>query len=107
MSIFKKPFESFRIKYTSVFKFGINFVSPAPAHPEEVRCFCLFLAVLLCLVRLASLHKFYCLFRFCQGDLRKEKTGNLKTKLILRLSYIAFIFLLGRGKNLLKFLLYT
>lgn len=36
MSIFKKSFESFYIKYKSVFKFGINFVSPAPAQPEEV-----------------------------------------------------------------------
>lgn len=41
-SIFKKPFESFRIKY-SIFKFGINFVSPARAQPEEVHwILCLF-----------------------------------------------------------------
>lgn len=37
MSIFKKPFDSFRIKYLSVFKFGINLVSPARAQPEGVR----------------------------------------------------------------------
>lgn len=34
MSIFKKPFVS-HIIYISVFKFGINFVSPAPTQPEE------------------------------------------------------------------------
>lgn len=49
MSIFKKPFESFRIKYTSVFKFGINFVSPAPAQPEEVRFFVAFTRIALSL----------------------------------------------------------